>query len=233
MRISASHPERCVTKLASLRGGFSLVELVVVLGVLMILIGLVLPTVARTVASGRQTGVLSSIQQAAALIEMYCQSSKDVYPLPPGDEMSSLDWPNRLVESGLLERVENADPLGFKRYGRANIALSQCMFYDHAKMHPGLTEPQDQRRPIPVRSAEVLFPVQKGLLWTVTVNDGRIESLWCCGEGKPRGPVAFVDGSASMHYNMDMFPNRIVYHENGIGMPVNTTWAGVRGRDRQ
>ena len=222
-----------VKKPANLRGGFSLIELVVVLGVLMILIGLILPTVARSVASGRQTGVLSSIQQAAALIEMYCQSSRDTYPLPEGDTIEVLDWPDRLVRAGLLERPEHVDPLGYKRYGRANIALSVCMMYDHTRMHPGLTEPQDQRRPTPVQSSSVLFPVHKGLLWTVTVNDGHSETLWCCGEGKPRGPIAFADGSASLHYNMDMFPNRVVYHENGIGFPVATTWAGVRGRDRQ
>ncbi len=227
------NPARCVSLPAIARRGFSLIELVMIIGILMILIGLVLPAIGRSMAAGRQTRVLAAIQQAAALTEMYCTAYRDTYPLPEADLLLTSLWPENMVRAGLLLRSEDADPDGFKRYGRLNIGLSKCMFYDHNRMHPGRTEPEEQQRPSPVRSTDVTFPSLKGLFRTITVNDGKIETLWCCVEGVPKGPVAFADGSASVQYWKDLLPKSGLYFENGIGLPVSSTWGGVRGRDKQ
>lgn len=230
-----TNPARCVSLPVVSRRGFSLIELVMIIGILMILIGLLLPAIGRSMASTRQTRVLVAVQQASSLVELYAQSSNDHFPIPEVATASEglLAWTTPLVAKGFVERPEDIDPDGYKRYGRLNIGMSMAMFYDHAKMIPGQTEPQNQQQLTPVRTHEVLYPSLKGLFWTITVNDGQIESLWACGEGLPRGPVAFADGSASVQQCMELLPGRALYIENGIGVPVVSTWFGARGRDKQ
>lgn len=218
------------------RGGFSLIELVVVLGVVMVLVGLALPSLQRAWWTGRTTSNLVVMRQNAALIHQYTEAHREIFPLS-GHERSvsaSFYWYRPLVAAGLLSSDREADPAGFRRYGRANVAMSECMVHPPERFVRGNTQPEELRRATPVRSSEVLFPAAKGLLRSIRVVEERIETYWCCVPGAPAGPVAFADGSASIEYWMDLLPGgRFEPDENGIGTPVDTTWGGVKGRDRQ
>jgi type II secretory pathway pseudopilin PulG len=60
--------------------GFSLVELLIVIGVVLILIGLLLPSLGGMREQARSTKSLLNLHQSAAAISLYLQGSADVYP---------------------------------------------------------------------------------------------------------------------------------------------------------
>jgi len=216
--------------------GFSLIELVVVMGVVMILVGLALPSLQRSWWTGRSVAQLASVRHNAALIGQYAQVYRDLYPQP--DARTSTEvvhfWYKPMVESGYFASPREADPLGTRRHGRVNIMLSECMAHPPERMVRGNTQPERERRPAPVRTGDVLEPSRKGLLALAKLESDRIQAYWCCVPGFPKGPVAFADGGASLEYWMDLLPNqRFEPDRNGIGRPVMTTWGGARGRDRQ
>lgn len=216
--------------------GFSLIELVVVLGVVMILVGLALPSLQRSWWTGRTTSNLVVMRQNAILVQQYTEEHKGVFPLSGHERPveAAFYWYRPLVAAGHLSATREADPAGFRRYGRSNVVMSECMVHPAERFVRGNTQPEELRRATPVRSSDVLFPSAKGLLRSIRVVEERIETYWCCVPGAPPGPVAFADGSASIEYWLNLLPNqRYEPDENGIGSPVSQTWEGVKGRDRQ
>lgn len=206
-----------------------------VIAVILILVGLALSPLSRSFGTARTLGHTAAIQQAAALIELYLQDSRDVYPLAEVERsVEAAHWFYQpLVAAGLIENPLELDAEGFALANRVNMAMSECVVYDADKMIPGRTEPESQRRATPVRSTEVVHPSGKGTLYTIQVTDGRVRAHWCCIAGSPPGPVAFADGSVGVYRWQELLePHEPFYMENGIGAPVATTWRGVRGRDR-
>jgi prepilin-type processing-associated H-X9-DG protein len=60
--------------------GFTLVEILVVVGIVMVLVGLVLPVIVYARGSARRTQCLSNLRQMAVAVEVYCTSSMGSYP---------------------------------------------------------------------------------------------------------------------------------------------------------
>ena len=75
MRLTAckKRPLRC-------SGGFTLVELLVVIGVIALLIGLLLPVIGRVRAQANRAVCLSNIKQLGQAILMYCNDNDEYFP---------------------------------------------------------------------------------------------------------------------------------------------------------
>src|SRR5688572_24381835 len=63
------------------RRAFTLVELLVVIGIIAILIGLLLPALSRARESSRRTACLSNVRELANCLRLYAATFKDALPI--------------------------------------------------------------------------------------------------------------------------------------------------------
>lgn len=222
--------------------GFTLVELAVVIGILMILAGILAPALAGARETARLTRAVENSRSLAAILVLYANTNRDLYPIStPGDAVRSAHrWQSAAREAGLLPEAQPSDDPQSPDW----FDMSLCMVYDAALMRPGATIPipdPAHSRPgdppvllptSPVRQSQVAYPSGKGLLFTSTLPYYLPERRWCCLPDSPRGPVAFVDGSAAAFRWTELLPGGAFRPENGIGVPVYSTWGGCLGRDR-
>jgi len=68
------------------RSAFTLVELLVVIGIIAVLIGILLPTLARAREASQRTACLSNMRELATLLRMYSVQYNDVLPIGFLDE---------------------------------------------------------------------------------------------------------------------------------------------------
>src|SRR2546430_14312389 len=61
--------------------GFTLVELLVVIGIIAVLVGILLPTLNRARESARRTQCLSNLRQIATLLNMYANNFQQQIPI--------------------------------------------------------------------------------------------------------------------------------------------------------
>jgi len=82
------------------RIGFTLVELLVVIAIIALLIGILLPALAKARVSGRQTLALSNAKTVATVFEQYRGAFGDAYPFAkpvesphiPGEQVIFFEW---------------------------------------------------------------------------------------------------------------------------------------------
>src|SRR5579863_9975311 len=74
--------------------GFSLVELLVVIGIIAVLAALLLPALSMAKARGRRVTCLSNVRQIDLGFRMYCDDSNDTSPTNNGALFGSQSWSN-------------------------------------------------------------------------------------------------------------------------------------------
>lgn len=74
------------------RGGFSLVELLAVLGIVLVLIGLVIPSLALSRERARRVACAGEMRQLAALVTMYCDENRGFIPFIYTQESHGGQW---------------------------------------------------------------------------------------------------------------------------------------------
>ena len=221
------------------RVGFTIIELLVVIGVITILLGLALPPLARTRERARHVASLSQIRQNVAAIDAYSADNNGYYPAGrPTALGASYQWHDPLIEAGYFKDRSQADPVGIKEIDSVRYVMSVCMLYP-----PGLMTPRDIV-PLPdfapttaMTTHSVTSPALKGLMYQGFLGNGdTLEGFppqeWCCAE--PRmGPVVFADGSGELavwtKFRDDEMPGSVRW----MGIPIFSTWYGVQGVDRR
>jgi prepilin-type N-terminal cleavage/methylation domain-containing protein len=87
--------------------GFTLIELLVVIAIIAVLASLLLPTLARAKAKGRQTACLSNLRQIGIAYRLWVDDNRDKYPWvistnDGGTKGISIAWPHAQALSNLL-----------------------------------------------------------------------------------------------------------------------------------
>lgn len=215
------------------RRGFSLIELVMVIGVILVLVGLAMPSLQHSMETARTTADAASLRQAAILIQTYSTDHREAFPLARADAMHNAShWGEALAAAGTVGAESEIDPWATKRSFPNRFWMSACMAADPTwfvqTLDPDL---------IPARvvfTHEVAYPSLKGL--AVRAHDGR-EALappagnwFCCGP-LWESPVAMADGSMRIGDYTEFAPPGFFLQHGLLGMPVISTWSGVYGRD--
>lgn len=213
--------------------GFSLVELMVVVGVIAILLGFLMPALRGGRGQAERVRELVLIQQDAMSVEMYCAQSDGVYPLAHENAwMSRHMWDEIGTQVGVVDEA---------RAREAMPAMSVAMVHPASLMQPGRTMTPQEAHASPIRSAMVRSPSAKGLLHYSIVPRGPRQGDWCCYESwdiippheLPESPIAFADGSTSFATWITYLEARDPVLENWMGVPIMSTWDGSRGLDRR
>ncbi len=108
---------------ASQRRGFTLVELLVVIGIIAVLVGILLPTMGKAREHAKRTQCLSNLRQQSVYIQMYLNQFKDQLPIgtygPDRPDMGYVIWNGAdkqpiglglIVEAGIIPDQENTAP---------------------------------------------------------------------------------------------------------------------------
>lgn len=225
----------------SSRRGFSLLELTVAIGVVLVLLSIALPAIRSVRAQAAMTADLSLLRQNAILASAYCGDYKGVYPIAADTGWRcAAYWGQAVVEAGGVKAITEIDPTYDLAEGRqpTRHSMTVAAAFDWTFMVLGQTRDPVVTSPSPVRQENMLYPDAKGLLWTSDVlphfvpagSESRSAS-WCCVEGGRPGGVAMCDTSARQGRWPEFVSHPDRGSENGIGLPVFTTWDGCRGRD--
>lgn len=235
---------------------FTLVELLVSIGIIAILMGLLVPTLARTRVSAMEIRALAQLRDLGITMELYLQDSRGVYPwhpvgvpyryAPPGTPAGTLyssdePWAIKYLWATTMHSVapwseHYLNWLGVRPPDTGEVpwansdGSSNYPTYHYSNSFvgdPACWLNSGTPRPSPVRALSVRFPASKALMF----DSGR-PYLPIAYQDRPTRAVLAADGSAAMRDDQDAarpFPNRL---RPGLGVSIyHDTPGGVLGRD--
>ena len=212
---------------------FSLIELVVSIGVILILVGLVLPALGNARQRARATQTAVAVRSSGQAVVAYASDHDDIYPIASRSvNQSMLDWDTPLVSLGYFADETDIDPDGMRERGHHRFSFSGALVHPSRMMEPGTTVPMELAETTAIRQSQVSFPSEKGMMvqWVHASEEHDVFWTWSPWE-RPLSPVAFCDGSVSEHRCTD-FQLAHDFFENWVGHPVLATWSGSSGIDR-
>lgn len=217
------------------KAGFSLLEVLIAMGVIAVLISLLLPATHRSISKAKSLTALQVISQNSALILAYQNDYREVFPISNRairPIFVGTDYFYALKQAGLISSIHDVDPW-FADRKEASTIMAPVLAMDWNLTIPGNTIPVNDVSIFPVRLSDVAYPSNKGQIVREYAQGERgDEGWWCCYDNAPRTQVSFCDGSVGEYKWQELLPNGTYYKENGIGGPVLTTWYGCKGIDR-
>lgn len=218
--------------------GFTIVELVVVIGVVMILISMIVAPLGQSMERSRMVRDGAQLRQNMAVLGLYSNDYQDMYPIGHATAFRSARyWHHAAVAGGYLRSSAEADPAAQKRYGVITLHMSMSLAADPDDMLPGRSLPAGVIKSVPVRHHDVLYPSDKGAMVKFYSEGGphpqrdAVGRWFCCGDPWTV-PAAMCDGSVTFSdyyaYTGGVYPLVI----DGVGVPIWSTWGGCSGRDR-
>lgn len=217
------------------RRAFTIIELLVCIGLILILISLALPSMARSIESSRNLRDCAQIRQNHAIVTLYATDHKEVFPIVHQNAfLAGIYWWKSVERAGYVSSPREVDPRIFDRFGVVTIALSVCLVYKPERMLPGFTVPIGQALSDPVRLSQVSFPSSKGGLFRRESGEGSVNegARWHCCVVPWDAAVGFCDGSAIVTNYLQLSGGTQPLRVDEIGVPVWTTWGGYLARDR-
>lgn len=234
------------------RAAFTLVELLVVIGIVAVILSIALPALGASAQSAQRLKSLSNVRQLATAIFLYAEGSDGMfpateegrlYPAADGVWASYPYWQVNRTWSGVITNElpyeANVDIYLSPRSPRRDVVgarwPSSYMYSTSFVGDPGLWvdgAAADGSLERAQRVASVRYPSQKGLLWDLELAFlGR--PLKAEGEDlNERTPMAMGDGSAANHNPeraTDPVPNPFTHALSEAR--IHNTPRGVLGRD--
>lgn len=214
--------------------GFTLIEVIVCIGVVMVLLGLALPAVSGARNRAKLTRSMSDLRQDCLIAGIYSKDHGDVYPMASSKLWPcGLQWYEAVIAAGYSGSKLEIDPEGTKRVGIVTFAMSFCMFTTPGEMTPGQTRLPDFVPSTRVTTSQIAFPSSKGWLYQLHPGpDLEAGSIWCCTDQMPLAPVSMADSSTSVAKWTDFKSAHEGLLENWVGLPIVSTWDAYMGTDK-
>lgn len=214
-----------------IRYAFTLIEVLVAIGIIGLLLAIAVPVLMRARSSGGQVASLANARSLSLLIEDYVQSHRQVYPSMEAGELypsnpcaSSFKlysetremWHVNTLWPGVLSNGKAyKESLGAFYSPGARIAedsapnIATSYQYSNAFVgQPQIWDPDEiptDDMILPVRASQVAHPSKKALLWDNSlayIPDGAKAERFKTLPGDPL-PIAFPDGHAAVHLARD------------------------------
>lgn len=220
-----------------------MIELLVVLGVVLILIGIIVPALGSSIERARNTAELATIRSNVALVSQHAAQTEGYYPIAtPSRCGSSTRWYEPLLASGLISSEVQVDPRSFPKFGEVSFSLSESLVADVAEFTWGSTRSCVDSPSSPVGESDVAAPSAKGMM-VRTHDPGRMpaagyaypgqSAAFCCTD-LWIAPVAFCDGSGVLGTYLDFAPpgGPTINRAHRVGVPILSPWNGYLARER-
>ncbi len=225
------------------RNAFTLVELLVVIGIIALLIAILLPSLAKARQSARRTACASNLRQVGVAFSLYLIDSKGVYPAPVADPVSASPliwlWMGRgwrpVLEKYLPRGSANAgvfwcpsDDTSIDKYDSTSYAYSMAFYHSPEQinaMNSVASNYSNPQPPIGQKAGRVTHSAQKVLAgeWLAAHTPFKNDSGW------------FAPGGSRVFLFADGHSAYLAWQEirlaNDAQPNPNLTHDGIRGRD--
>ncbi len=223
----------------SRRRAFTLVELLVVIGIIAVLAALVMPALAAARERARRTQCISRLHQIDLAFRMYTNDHDNVYPW--GDAPVSTDpfywfWMGRgwrgAIEPYIDTRMEvlycPSDDTAPEKWESTSYGYS-LSFYHSPEQIDSMTTVADTysnpRRTIRQKAGTARFPSKKVMVaeWLSNHEDLEPDAGWWTGDGARM--CLFADGHVDYVQTRDVLPANNGFPDYGL------TVHGIKGKD--